>query len=201
MRNINEGYLRRQSANLEKKISHREYQERLSGTVGEKLVADLCKNTKAVKVAKGFRIPVSYKTTEEVVIREEKERRQDGTAMKKTRKIDAVIFVEPGDRALCQDWDFTIGFEVKATSSNLLKDAKIPHYLGWTDLFFIAVPDMLIEKAMRKVADIDAIGVFALDSGRIVKKPKAQNVPVFHRLELMKEAFFRHNMKSNKVWV
>lgn len=113
------------------------HEERLSGTVGEKLVADLCKNTKAVKVAKGFRIPVSYKTTEEVVIREEKERRQDGTAMKKTRKIDAVIFVEPGDRTLCQDWDFTIGFEVKATSSNLLKDDKIPRYLGWTDLFFL----------------------------------------------------------------
>lgn len=60
---------------------------------------------------------------------------------------------------------------------------------------------MLIEKAMRKVADMDAIGVFALDSGRIVKKPKVQNVPVSHRLELMKEAFFGHNMKSNKVWV
>lgn len=60
---------------------------------------------------------------------------------------------------------------------------------------------MLIEKAMRKVADKDAIGVFALDSGRIVKKPKAQNVPVSHRLELMKEAFFRHNMKSSKMWL
>lgn len=55
MRNINEGYLRRQSAKLEKKISHREYQERLSGTVGEKLVADLYKNTKAQNV------PVSHR--------------------------------------------------------------------------------------------------------------------------------------------
>ena len=60
----------------------------------------------------------------------------------------------------------------------MLKDDKIPHYLGWTDLFFLTVPDMLIEKAMRKVADKDAIGLFALDSGRVVKKPKAQNVPV-----------------------
>ena len=60
---------------------------------------------------------------------------------------------------------------------------------------------MLIEKAMRKVADKDGIGVFALDSGRVVKKPKAQNVPVSHRLELMKEAFFRHNMKSSKMWL
>ena len=50
-------------------------------------------------------------------------------------------------------------------------------------------------------ADKDAIGVFALDSGRVVKKPKAQNVPVSHRLELMKEAFFMHNMKSSKMWL
>ena len=52
-----------------------------------------------------------------------------------------------------------------------------------------------------KVADKDAIGVFALDSGRVVKKLNAQNVPVSHRLELMKEAFFRHNMKSSKMWL
>ena len=51
------------------------------------------------------------------------------------------------------------------------------------------------------MADKDAIGVFALDSGRVVKKPKVQNVPVSHRLELMKEAFFRHNMKSSKMWL
>jgi hypothetical protein len=61
------------------------------------------------------------------------------------------------------------------------------------------VADLCKNTKAVKVADKDAIGVFALDSGRVVKKPKAQNVPVSHRLELMKEAFFRHNMKSSKM--
>ena len=201
MRQVNEELRPNKRGEQDKKVTHRECVERLFGSIGEQLVADLCKRTKAVKMARGYRIPVCYKTTEEVVIREEEEIRQDGTVRKSNRKIDAVIFVEPGDMALCQDWDFTIGVEVKSSVRDLIRDVKIPHYLGWTDLFFLAVPDNLIGEAKRKVADIDAIGVFALDSGRIVKRPNAQNVPASQRLELMKEAFFKHNMKSNKIWL
>lgn len=191
----------RQGAKPDKIITHREYQERLSGIIGEQLVVELCKRTKAVKMAKEFRIPICYKTTDEVVIREVVKQCEDGTVRTNKHVIDTVIFVEPGDRALCQDWDFTIGLEVKASSADLISDVKIPHYLGWTDLFFIAVPDKLIAKALRKVAGIDNIGVLGLDSGHILKRPTVQNITTMRRLELMKEAFFHHNMKSNKIWV
>ena len=201
MRNINEGYSRRQSAKPNKFISHREYQDRLSGAIGEKLVADLCSRTKAVKMVRDFLIPISYKTTDEVSIREEVEKCKDGTVRKNRRIVDTVIFVEPGERAICQDWDFTIGLEVKAFAADLTGDKKISHYLGWTDMFFIAVPDKLIAKALRKVDGMDNIGVLGLDSGHILKRPTAQNVTPTRRLELMKEVFFHHNVKSNKIWI
>lgn len=201
MRQTNEVLQQNDYADSDKKITHRECVERLFGNIGEHLVADLCRRSKAVKLAKGYRVPICYKMAEEVIIREEFARCPDGTVRKRNRKIDTVIFVEPGDRALCQGWDFTVGVEVKASEWDLIRDVKIPHYLGWTDLFFIAVPDTLIGEAGHKVADIDTIGVLSLDSGRIVKRPKVQSVMASHRLELMKEVFFRHNMKSNKLWL
>ncbi len=201
MRITNAVYPLRQGAKPDKIITHREYKERLFGNIGEQLVVELCKRTKAVKVARGYRIPIFYKTTDEVVIRKVVEQCDDGTVRTNKHVIDTVIFVEPGERALCQDWDFTIGLEVKASAADLMSDVKIPHYLGWTDLFFIAVPDKLTAKALRKVAGIDNIGVLGLDSGHILKRPTVQNVTTTRRLELTKEAFFHHAMKTNKIWI
>lgn len=184
-------------------MTHEDCVKNLYDLAGKRLASALCLGTPAVTFAKGYKIPLNYKVCREVVIRNRGERLRNGTLKRRNRIMDAVMFIRPGDRALCQNWDFTVGFEVKANIRDLNRDGKMSAYLNWTDLFFLAVPDHLVREAERKVADSERIGVVSIDNGLVVKMPKWQVVPMDKRHELMKEAFFRHggDMYENTFWL
>ena len=176
---------------------HASYVDKLSMLPGERLVKALTLNSDGIAMSRG-KLDITYKQLNEFVIRFSKGQRTDGTLKRNHRKIDAVLFVEPGNRALCQKWDFTVGVEVKVTSRDLLNDEKIPHYLGWTDFFFLASPDDLIEQTLTKASISPYVGVVSLDSGKIYKYPVRQDVSLDRKVEVMTQAFYKHgdNRKS-----
>jgi hypothetical protein len=110
-----------------------------------------------------------------------------------------MFLVVPTLNAVAQQWTFKIGIEVKVTKSDLLGDEKIEDYLGWTDYFFVAVPDNLVRSAINKFKNEPRVGVASLDSGNIAKMPAWQEVPSGRRLAIMEQAFYFNNPERCEV--
>lgn len=96
--------------------------------------------------------------------------------MAKTRWIDYVFFVAAGDRAAYHGDCFTIGIEMKGSSRDLWRDKKIATYLRKTDYTLLGVPEPLLVEALRKAKELPGVGVFSLDTGHIVLRPKRQEL-------------------------
>lgn len=99
------------------------------------------------------------------------------------RKIDVVYIIHPSGR---DKRPVTIAFELKSFRQDLLKDAKMERYLGFTDYFLIC------QKRYNHVTDAlwraqfqQQIGVCSIRHGEIVKFPKKQYVDKRYRWALI----------------
>ena len=149
------------------------------------------------------RIPykaIRYRIFEELTVRYETgEKTKRGLDKQDHYRFDAVLFIQPGYRALNQNQCFTVGIELKNSKADLMGDHKMDKYLGWTDLFFIGVPAAITEDAIRKADEISEevfgnksmVGVFDIENGIIYKIPaQKQNVSMENRLKIQEQVIY-----------
>ena len=154
------------------------------------------------------RIPddaIRYRVFEELTVRHETgEKTKRGLEKQDHYRFDAVLFIQPGYRALNQNQCFTVGIELKGSKADLVADKKMRHYLGWTDLFFIGVPAELTEDAIRKAEEVSLevfgddpdcakamVGVFDIENGFIYKMPpRKQRVSLENRLKIQEQVIY-----------
>lgn len=158
------------------------------------------------------RIPedaIAYRIFRELTVRYYNgEKNRFGDEKADDYRFDAVILVEPGYRALARRQIFSVGVELKGDANDLKRDNKIQMYMGWTDFFYIGVPDELSNAAIDKANDImkkypstkDRIGVFGVESGQIYKWPaKRIDVPLENRIAVQQQIIYNYCMKADKV--
>ncbi len=161
------------------------------------------------------RIPddaIRYRIFEELTVRYETgEKTKRGLDKHDHYRFDAVLFVQPGYRALNQSQCFTIGIELKSSKADLMGDKKMHKYLGWTNLFFIGVPADLTDDAIRKADEVSEVvfgnksmvGVFDIENGVIYKMPaRKQNVSIENHLKIQEQVIYNvlfDDMKSITV--
>jgi hypothetical protein len=161
------------------------------------------------------RIPedaIRYRIFEELTVRYETgEKTKRGLDKQDHYRFDAVLFIQPGYRALNQNQCFTIGIELKNSKADLMGDHKMDKYLGWTDLFFIGVPADITEDAIRKADEVSEevfgnksmVGVFDIENGVIYKMPaRKQNISTENRLKIQEQVIYNvlfDDMKSITV--
>jgi len=174
--------------------AHENLKQMLVGSEGRAFVLSLTESiySWATKIPQEF---ITYRMFEEVSVRYatgEKTRR--GLDRQEHYRFDAVFLVQPGYRALNQKQVFTVGVEIKGQKSDLRADKKIEKYFGWTDFFFIGVPEELAEEAIRKADAVspDMVGVFAIDTGVIYKLPKRMEVPVENKAALQEQILYSY---------
>lgn len=149
------------------------------------------------------RIPdkaIRYRIFEELTVRYETgEKTKRGLDKQDHYRFDAVLFIQPGYRALNQNQCFTVGIELKNSKADLMSDHKMDKYLGWTDLFFIGVPAAITEDAIRKADEVSEeafgnksmVGVFDIENGIIYKMPaRKQNVSTENRLKIQEQVIY-----------
>lgn len=171
-------------------MTHSEGVETLKGDLGTKIIKDLCLYSPTIR-KRYSDIFVRFWFLKEFIVRFDKGLiYPDGRFVKTIRRLDALIIVQPSLSSQVQNWTFKIGFEVKVNLDDLLRDNKIPYYLGWTDFFFLAVDDALLTTAMEKAAKDPRIGVVSLRNGIIHKYPAWQDIPTGRRYAVMEQAFF-----------
>ena len=143
---------------------------------------------------------IRYKVFEELSVRYDTgELTRRKLKKMKHYRFDAVFFIQPGMASLNQGECFTVGVELKGQKYDLAGDDKMGKYLGWTDFFFIGVPEELVEEAIRKAEEVssaacgrpDMVGVFAVDNGLIYKMPaRRQVVSPENRIAVMEQIIY-----------
>jgi hypothetical protein len=180
-------------------MKHDDYVKALANTIGDGLVKQMSLCSQTIKVHYTD-LHVKYWCIPEFTIRLDKSViLPDGRYHLSRRRFDAMFLVVPTLNAVAQQWTFKVGIEVKATKSDLLGDEKIEDYLGWTDYFFVAIPDSLVRLAINKFKNEPRIGVISLDSGNIAKMPAWQEVPNGRKLAIMEQAFYFNNPERCKA--
>lgn len=155
---------------------------------------------------------IRYRIFEELTVRYETgEKTKRGLDKQDHYRFDAVLFIQPGFRALNQNQCFTVGIELKNSKADLMGDHKMDKYLGWTDLFFIGVPAAITEDAIRKADEVSEevfgnksmVGVFDIENGIIYKIPaQKQDVSMENRLKIQEQVIYNvlfNDMKSITV--
>lgn len=157
------------------------------------------------------RIPVEYleyKIFEEFRLREDTGEKTRLGLDKKLQLIpDVVLFIKPGYRALNQQHCFTVALEIKEFKDDLMRDEKLWKYLGWTDFFFIAVPEDLIDFAFKKIDSINEehpeyknkIGVLGLQTGTMYNSPARSEVTVEKQNLVLQNAVYNYAFKDAKT--
>lgn len=177
-------------------MTHSQYVESLRGEVGKKLIKTLCGLCPSIRCHYSD-LCVCYWSLPEFTIRFDKGIvTPDGRYERCWKRFDTVLLVEPTVNSIAQQWVFKVAVEVKTNKNDLLSDDKISFYLGWTDYFFIAVPDYLMPVAIKKASVDSRIGVFSLNTGEITKMPSWQDVAIGRKCSIMEQAFFSY-MKKN----
>lgn len=157
------------------------------------------------------RIPVEYleyKIFEEFRLREDTGEKTRLGLDKKLQLIpDVVLFIKPGYRALNQQHCFTVALEIKEFKDDLMRDEKLWKYLGWTDFFFIAVPEDLTDFAFKKIDSINEehpeyknkIGVLGLQTGTMYNSPARSEVTVEKQNLVLQNAVYNYAFKDAKT--
>ena len=162
----------------------------LSGDPGKAFVKDMTQRIYlwAEKVPADYYI---YRIFTEVTIRKGTgEQTRLGLDKTKHYRFDAIFFIQPGLRALNQHQCYTVGVELKNSKSDLMGDKKIEEYIGYTDFFFIGVPENLIEEALERADGNSKIGVYDIESGLIIKLPKRIDVSPQYRAEIYEQVLY-----------
>lgn len=174
---------------------------------GKQFVADLTRQV----YPWAHRIPTPcyiYRVLDEVTIRYSTgELTRKGLDKSAHYRMDCVFLIQPGRAALNQGSCYTVGIELKNSVEDLRADDKIQHYQGWTDYFFLGVPDALVPDAVDKIDEIVAahpdcqnkIGLFAVDSGEISIYPRRQLVTDAHRIALQEQIIYNYIFAENKA--
>lgn len=138
----------------------------------------------------------NYRILEEFTVRyDTDEKTRIGTEKKKLYRLDAVLFVEPGNRALNNQQTFTIGLEIKGNKADLSADDKLEYYLDWCDYFFIAVDSRvegLVELAKERASADPRIGVFDIHYGIVHKVPTPGNVSTERYIRMLENVCYHY---------
>ena len=150
-----------------------------------------------------------YRVFEELTIRYDTgEKTRKGLKKMEHYRFDAVFFIQPGQASLNQNECLTVGVELKGSKEDLKYDKKMGKYLGWTDLFFIGVPEALVDEAVTKAEEVsmqafgnvDMVGVVAVDTGLIVKIPvRRQEVSQANRIAVYEQVIYNQVFDQNNA--
>lgn len=191
-------------------LTHDEMRELLAGKPGREFVLQTTFQLYnwAEQIPSDY---INYRVFRELTVRYYRgEKNRFGDEKADDYRFDAVILVEPGYRALARRQVFSIGVELKGDVNDLKRDDKIQMYQGWTDFFYIGVPDELADAAMSKAKEVmkqypetaDKIGVFGVESGQIYMIPtKRIEVPAENRIAVQQQIIYNYCMKEDKVIV
>lgn len=118
---------------------------------------------------------------------------------------DVIMSFQPGkkERVSGSGYDYhfhLVSIEIKRTLSDLLKDTKIPQYLGAVHYCFLAVPKDMLPDGIEKIRSFDDsenyVGLINSDNGDIVIMPDSQEeIQVRERQDRLLA-----NMHSNPKW-
>ena len=88
-----------------------------------------------------------------------------------------------------------------------MRDEKLWKYVGWTDFFFIAVPDDLTQYAFEKIVKINnehpetlsKIGVLGLETGELYSHPQRSEVSIEKQNLVLQNAVYNYAFKDAKT--
>lgn len=184
--------------------AHEELKKLLSSKNTQAFVKDICLHAYPWTE----RIPVEYleyKIFEEFRLRESTGEKTRLGLDKKLQLIpDVVMFIKPGFRALNQQHCFTVALEIKEFKDDLMNDEKLWKYIGWTDFFFIAVPEDLTDFAFKKISLIisehpeckEKIGILGIETGSMYNCPKRSEVPIEKQNLVLQNAVYNYAFKD-----
>ena len=187
--------------------AHAELKNLLKGKKIQAFVKDICLHAYPWTE----HIPVEYleyKIFEEFRLRESTGEKTRLGLDKKLQVIpDVMLFIKPGYRALNQGHCFTVALEIKKFKDDLMRDEKLWKYVGWTDFFFIAVPDDLTEYAFEKIVEVNnehpetrsKIGVLGLETGNLYSHPQRSEVSIDKQNLVLQNAVYNYAFKDAKT--
>ena len=187
--------------------AHAELKNLLKGKKIQAFVKDMCLHAYPWTE----RIPVEYleyKIFEEFRLRESTgEKTRIGLDKKLQLIPDVILFIKPGYRALNQGHCFTIALEIKEFKEDLMRDEKLWKYVGWTDFFFIAVPDELTQYAFEKIVEVNnehpetlsKIGVLGLETGELYSHLQRSEVSIEKQNLVLQNAVYNYAFKDAKT--
>ena len=112
-------------------------------------------------------------------------------------RFDCVFFVEPNQAALNKKQVYTVGIKLKNNKNDLMNDDNMEHYIGYTDFFFIGVPEGLVADAINRAYDNELIGVFCVDNGKIHLMPHRINPTVERQKNLLEQIMYSSMFKAD----
>ena len=186
---------------------HAELKNLLKGKKIQAFVKDMC----LYAYPWTERIPVQYleyKIFEEFRLTEDTGEKTRLGLDKKLQVIpDVILFIKPGYRALNQGHCFTVALEIKEFKDDLMRDEKLWKYVGWTDFFFIAVPDDLTQYAFEKIVEVNnehpetlsKIGVLGLETGELYSHPQRSEVSIEKQNLVLQNAVYNYAFKDAKT--
>ena len=88
-----------------------------------------------------------------------------------------------------------------------MRDEKLWKYVGWTDFFFIAVPDDLTQYAFEKIVEVNnehpetlsKIGVLGLETGELYSHPQRSEVSIEKQNLVLQNAVYNYAFKDAKT--
>ena len=187
--------------------AHAEFKKLMTGKNIQAFVKDICLHAYPYT----SRIPseyLEYKIFEEFRLRESTDKKTRLGLNKKLQLIpDVILFIKPGYRALNQGNCFTVALEIKEFKDDLMRDEKLWKYLGWTDFFFIAVPDDLSQYAFDKIVEVNKehpetlskIGVLGLETGELYSYPQRSKVTVERQNLVLQNAVYNYAFRDAKT--
>jgi hypothetical protein len=108
-----------------------------------------------------------------------------------------VFFVEPNQAALNKKQVYTVGIKLKNNKTDLMNDDNMEHYIGYTDFFFIGVPEGLVADAINRAYNNEFIGVFCVDDGKIHLMPHRINPTVERQKNLLEQIMYSSMFKAD----
>ena len=157
---------------------HRAEKEMLKTNVGEKFLTNFLASEQLNLSSYNYKYDdiVSH-VIEEYPIPKNIGVTKTGSQNIKTHYIDFVYIVSPGSAAIHRNECYSVGVEIKISVSNLYKDPlQLLRYFGKTDYLFLCVPKAMKNEALKFVQWDERIGVFILETGKIVRFPAKQGM-------------------------
>ena len=176
-------------------MAHENLKQHLVGKPGKDFVTNLTLAVydfvSKIRRAYGSFDFIHYRIFEEVTVREYTgQKNKWGDEKPEHYRFDCVIFIEPHQSAINQRQTYTVGVVLKNSKGDLMGDAKIEHYLGYTDFFFIGVPSNLVADAVGRAKTDDHIGVFDVETGRLCKMPARIHPTVERKYNLLEQIMY-----------